>query len=67
MLLQCVTQFVASLEAELSHLQADRPGFEAAFSAEEYADVLTRWQGKLQRAKAGEQCWGRLTARKPQQ
>lgn len=66
LLLQCVMQFVACLETELSNLQADRLGFEAAFSAEEYTDMLTRWQGKLQRAQAGEQRWGRLTARKPQ-
>ena len=44
-------QLVTSLESELAQLQADRDGFVAAFSEGEFDDLVSRWQGKLARAR----------------
>lgn len=59
-------QLEASLESELAQLQADRDGLVAAFSEAEFGDLVSRWQGKLARARAGEQLWGRFTAVRPE-
>jgi hypothetical protein len=45
-----------------SHMQ----GFSTAFGQSAYESMNQRWQGKLARAAAGEQLWGKVTAVKPQ-
>jgi hypothetical protein len=39
--------------------------FGGTFGAAAYEDISQRWQGKLQRAVAGEQLWAKVTAVKP--
>eukprot|EP00775_Hariotina_reticulata_P003093 gene3093-3372_t len=58
-------ELVQSLQSELAHVVGDKDAFERQFSGEEFEDVVTRWQAKLDRAQAGEQLWGRALARKP--
>jgi hypothetical protein len=41
-------------------------GFATAFGQAAYKSMNQRWQGKLARAAAGEQLWGKITAVKPQ-
>ena len=59
-------QLVQTLETELQRVQANKGVIVATFSESEYSELSSRWNVKLQRAKAGEQLWGRVTAVKPQ-
>ena len=59
-------QFVGHLERELAGLRAQRATFEAAFGASAYSAAEANWESKLARARAGEQRWALITARKPQ-
>eukprot|EP00878_Enallax_costatus_P026825 GHUV01028827.1.p1 GENE.GHUV01028827.1~~GHUV01028827.1.p1 ORF type:complete len:438 (+),score=126.26 GHUV01028827.1:78-1391(+) len=60
-------ELVQTLEAELQRLQANKAAITAQFTEAEYNELVDRWNDKLQRAKAGEQLWGKVTAVKPQQ
>jgi len=59
-------EFVGHLERELAGLRAQRATFEASFGAAAFSAAEANWEGKLARAKAGEQRWALITARKPQ-
>lgn len=59
-------QFVGHLERELAGLRAQRETFEARFGASEFAAEEANWEGKIARARSGEQRWALITARKPQ-
>lgn len=59
-------QLISTLKEELGRLEASKEAVVSKFSQGEYDDLVKRWQEKLQRAQAGEQLWGRVTARKPQ-
>lgn len=63
----CTPEFIACLEAELASLRADAAGVADAFGAAEHAGLVARWEGKLGRARDGEQRWGRFTATRPPQ
>eukprot|EP00879_Flechtneria_rotunda_P010325 GHRR01010796.1.p1 GENE.GHRR01010796.1~~GHRR01010796.1.p1 ORF type:complete len:276 (+),score=102.66 GHRR01010796.1:277-1104(+) len=60
----CTAELLACCEDELQGLQQRKDAFIQAFTCEEYDEVMSRWQEKLGRAKAGEQLWGRITVRK---
>ncbi|KFM27020.1 Phosphoethanolamine N-methyltransferase [Auxenochlorella protothecoides] len=58
-------RFVATLGAELERLRERRDEFVARFSEREHADMVAGWEAKLERAHAGEHCWGVFHARRP--
>lgn len=62
--LALAVQFVGHLARELEQLSAQSASFEAKFGAGAYKTAIANWESKLARARAGEQRWVLITARK---
>nr|CDM83854.1 unnamed protein product [Triticum aestivum] len=51
-------QFLKVLQRELAEVEKNKDEFLADFGQEDYDDIVTGWNAKLQRSSAGEQRWG---------
>jgi phosphoethanolamine N-methyltransferase len=54
------------MKREVATATADKAGFVAEFSEQDYTEVVGGWAAKLERVAEGEQRWGLFTARKPE-
>jgi len=57
-------QFLTVLQRELSEVEKNKDDFLADFGQEDYDDIVSGWNAKLQRSSAGEQRWGLFIATK---
>ncbi|CAD7698098.1 unnamed protein product [Ostreobium quekettii] len=56
--------FISSVQRELGVAERERNDFVAEFSEQDFEAVVSGWKEKLDRATAGEQCWGLFMARR---